>query len=191
MTQKKRHLKKSIALKTKKCYKKEEKSVVKTSEEIIMENLKTIEEWALQGMSQRDMAECLGIGYSTFRKIKGQNVALIALLRKSAKARKNMLEDQVKEVEHSLFERAKGYDEKKKVFFKVKKKGIDENGNKYEHEEVHEREIIEHVQADIQAAKFFLTNMAKKVWQENPHKVKNDSEVLELRKKELEKNDIF
>lgn len=163
----------------------------KTSEEIVLENLKTIEEWALQGMSQKDMAECLGIGESTFRKIKKENVAVLAVLKKSAKARKNIIEEQVKEVEQSLFERARGYDEKKTIFFKVKRKGIDENGNKYEHEEVVEKEIIEHVQADIQAAKFFLTNMAKKVWQDNPHKVENDRENLKLKKEEAKRNEVF
>lgn len=70
----------------------------------------------------KEMAECLGIGDSTFRKLKKQNVALLAVLKKSANTRKNMLEQQVKEVEHSLFERAKGYDEEKSYFFKVKEK---------------------------------------------------------------------
>lgn len=66
-----------------------------------------------------------------------------------------MLEQQVKEVEHSLFERAKGYDEEKSYFFKVKRKGTDEEGNKYEVEEVIEKKAIEHIPADISAAKFF------------------------------------
>lgn len=160
--------------------------LAKSSEEIVMENLKTIEEWALQGMTQKEMAECLGIGDSTFRKLKKQNVALLAVLKKSANTRKNMLEQQVKEVEHSLFERAKGYDEERSYFFKVKRKGTDEEGNKYEVEEVIEKKAIEHIPADISAAKFFLTNMAKKVWQDNPHKVENDKENLKIRKKEME-----
>ena len=161
--------------------------VAKTSEEIVMENLKTIEEWALQGMSQKDMAECLGIGESTFRAIKSKNVALLAVLKKSAKTRKNLIDGQVKEVEKSLFERAKGYDEEKSYFFKVKKKGTDDNGNKYEHEDVIEKKTIEHVPADIGAAKFFLTNMAKKVWQDNPHKVENDKEALKIKKDEIKR----
>lgn len=42
-------------------------------------NLEMIEKWAFQGMIDKDMAYCLEIGYSTFRKIKRHNVALSAI----------------------------------------------------------------------------------------------------------------
>ncbi|MDU6360276.1 MAG: hypothetical protein E6590_09930 [Clostridiales bacterium] len=157
-----------------------------SAEDRVMQNLRTIEEWALQGMSQKEMAECLGIGESTFRKIKKQNVALLAVLKQCANTRKKILEEQVKSVEISLFERAKGYEYTKKVPIKVKEEYYNEEGKKCTSERVEMVEEIVHVPADIQAAKFFLQNRAKKAWQDNPHKVENDREVLKLRKKEAE-----
>ena len=43
-----------------------------------------------------------------------------------------------------------------------------------------------HVPADVQAAKFFLINAAKKKWQDNPHKVENDKKAMKLKEKEAE-----
>ena len=156
------------------------KSLSLSNEEKVMNNLKTIEEWALQGMSQKEMAELLGMGYSTFRKIKQQNVALLALLKKCANDRKKIEEEQVKSVEESLYKRATGYDVKEVVPVKVKKEYFNDDGKKYTQEEVVEVEQTKHIPADIQAAKFFLVNKAKKVWQDNPHKVENDKEFLGL-----------
>lgn len=158
--------------------------VAESAEEKIMRNLKTIEEWALQGMSQKDMAECLGVGESTFRKVKKQNVALLAVLKQCANTRKKIEEEQVKSVERSVFERAKGYEQEVTRFFKVKRKGVDEKGNKYEIEEVVERVEVERVPADIGAAKFFLMNKAKETWQDNPYKVENDKAMLKMKKNE-------
>lgn len=160
-----------------------------SNEEKIMNNLKTIEEWAIQGMSQKEMAELLGMGYSTFRKIKQQNVALLALLKKCANDRKKIEEEQVKSVEESLFKRATGYNYKKKVPIKVKKECFNEEGKKYTEEYVVETEVEEHVPADIQAAKFFLLNKAKKEWNNDPNKLEIDKENLKLRKKEIEGRD--
>ena len=158
----------------------------KTSEEKILENLKTIEKWALQGMPEREMAECLEVGYSTFRKIKSENTAVLALLKQSAKARRDIDKKRVKNVERSLYERAKGYEYETTENIKVKSSGYDENGKKWEREEVVEKPKIVHVPAEIQAAKFYLLNKSKKDWKENPHKVDNDKELLQLKKKEAE-----
>lgn len=157
-----------------------------SAEERVMQNLKTIEEWALEGMPQKEMAECLGIGESTFRKIKKQNVALIAVLKQCANTRKKVIEEQVKSVEVSLFERAKGYNYTKQTPIKVKEDYYNKDGKKCTKETVVMAEEIVHVPADIGAAKFFLQNRAKKAWQDNPHKVENDRETLKLRKKEAE-----
>lgn len=161
-------------------------NVADSAEERVMQNLKTIEEWALQGMSQKEMAELLGIGESTFRKIKKQNVALLAVLKQCANTRKKIMEEQVKSVEVSLFQRAKGYDRIEKVPIKVKEEYYNENGKKCSVERVEIVEKIIHIPADVQAAKFVLINKARKEWLDNPHKVENDREVLKLRKKEAE-----
>lgn len=151
-----------------------------------MNNLKTIEEWALQGMSQKDMAELLGMGYSTFRKIKQQNVALLALLKNCANQKKKIEEEQVKQVEESLYKRAIGYNYKESTPVKVKREVIDEDGNKLTIEEVEVVEVTKHSPADINAAKFFLLNKAKKVWSNDPNKLEIDKENLKLKKKEIE-----
>lgn len=156
------------------------------AEQKIMENMKTIEEWALQGLTEAEIAELLGMGYSTFRKIKSQNVVLLALLKHCAKVKRDTLKTQVEQVERSLFERAKGYEYETTEYMKVKQSGYDKNGKKWEKETLEPAVKKVHVPADVQAAKFFLINAAKKKWKENPHKVENDKEVLLLKKKQME-----
>ena len=38
-----------------------------SNEKKIYENMKSLEEWAFAGLSQKEMAEMLGMAYSTFR----------------------------------------------------------------------------------------------------------------------------
>ena len=90
-----------------------------------------------------------------------------------------------------MFERAKGYEVIEKIPVKVKRNYTDENGNKCSEEQVVIVEQTKHVPADIAAAKFFLLNKAKKVWQDNPHKVENDKKLLALKEKESAKNEVF
>lgn len=159
--------------------------MAKSAEKIIEENLEALEEWAFQGMSEKDMAECLGIGYSTFRKAKKENIALIALLNKSAKKKRDEQQNKLRTVEKSLYERAKGYNYETIEYVKVKSSGYDANGKKWEKEEVVEKPRIVHVPADVQAAKFYLINKSKREWMDNPQKVENDKENIRLRKKEI------
>ena len=44
-----------------------------TTEEKILSNAKSVEEWILGGLPEREVAAALGIGYSTFRKAKREN----------------------------------------------------------------------------------------------------------------------
>ncbi len=160
--------------------------MAETAEQKILKCLKTIEEWALQGLTEAEIAELLGVGYSTFRKVKRQNVALLALLKHCAKVKRDTIKTQVEQVEHSLFERAKGYEYETVDYIKVKQSGYDAKGKKWEKEELQEVIKKVHVPADIQAAKFFLINHAKKKWQENPHKVEMDKKTMQLKEKEIE-----
>lgn len=158
----------------------------KTAEEIVMGNLKTIEEWTLQGMTQKEIAECLGIGESTFRKLKRENVALLAVLKKCANQKKKFQDEQVKQVEESLFKRATGYNIKEEVVTKVKDTYYDDQGHKCTKEDVIVSEVTKHIPADVNAAKFFLLNKAKKIWNNDPNKLEIDKENLKLKKKEIE-----
>lgn len=160
--------------------------VAKTAEEKVMENLEIIEKWALEGVPQKEICKYLNIGYSTFGKIKRENIALLAVLEKSATYKRNREKEKNKNVEKSLYERATGYNYEIIENIKVKASGYDENGKKWEKEEIIEKPKKVHVPADIQAAKFYLLNRARKNWKDNPDKVENDKEMLELRKKEME-----
>ncbi len=158
----------------------------KTAKQIIQENIQTIEEWALQGMTKKEIAKCLGVGYSTFRDEINQIPGTLALFKKIAITKKDCNKEKVENVEESLYKKAIGYNYIEEVPVKVKNEYFDEDGNKYTKEEVEVVQVKKHSPADVQAAKFFLTNRAKRIWQDNPHKVENDKESLKLKKKEVE-----
>lgn len=160
--------------------------VASRNEEKIYENMKSLEEWAFAGLSQKEMAEMLGMAYSTFRKLKGEIPALSALLKKSADFLKAEQKKEVESVEVSLLNRCLGYNADIKKHLKVKKpmqgadgKVLTDANGKVITEEVLE-EVVEqqHVPADVGAIKFYLLNKAKDKWKENPDR-------LELEKKRV------
>ena len=151
------------------------------SEEILLENLESLKEWASLGISQKEMAAMLGMSFSTFRKARDRNSALSALFRKSADEKKAGKDKQVEKVEMSLFQRCTGYNAKVKKVIKVKKNVLDEEGEpvviggKPLTEEVLEEVVEEqHVAADIGAIKFFLMNRARKDWKSDPERLDNE-----------------
>ena len=111
------------------------------------------------------------------------------LFPKSANPEHSVENDKAKNVERSLYERAVGYEYEVTEYYKVKSSGYDDNGKKWEKEELEERKRKIHVPADVQAAKFYLINRDRRNWKDNPYKVENDKELLQLRKKELEAKD--
>ena len=92
-----------------------------SNEKKIYENMKSLEEWAFAGLSQKEMAEMLGMAYSTFRKLRGEIPALSALLKKSADFLKAEQKKEVESVEVSLLNRCLGYNADIKKHLKVKK----------------------------------------------------------------------
>ena len=151
------------------------------SEEILLENLESLKEWASLGISQKEMAAMLGMSFSTFRKARDRNSALSALFRKSADEKKAGKDKQVEKVEMSLFQRCTGYNAKVKKVIKVKKNVLDEEGEpvviggKPLTEEVLEEVVEEqHVAADIGAIKFWLMNRARKDWKSDPERLDNE-----------------
>ena len=79
--------------------------VASSNEKKIYENMESLEEWAFAGLSQKEMAEMLGMAYSTFRKLKGEIPALSALLKKSADFLKAERKKEIEKVEVSLLNR--------------------------------------------------------------------------------------
>lgn len=159
--------------------------MAKNNEEKIYENMKSLEEWAFAGISQKEMAEMLGMAYSTFRDLKKKIPALSALLKKSADFLKAEKQKQVEQVEKTLFERCMGYNADVTKHYKLKKPMLDEagqivtvEGKVVMTEELEEVTETQHIPADVGAIKFFLLNKAKKDWQ-------NDPERLAIEKKRL------
>ncbi len=157
-----------------------------TAEEIILENINAIKEWALSGMAEKEMAEMLGVAYSTFRKIKNKNMVLSAVLAEAKKHRSDILKDQVKNVEESLYKRCLGYNAKVMKNYKVKKVVLDDcgevifdkGGKAVMEETLEERTEETHVPADITAVKFFLLNKARKEWRSDPERIDIDKKRL-------------
>lgn len=159
--------------------------MAESNAEKIYENLKSIEEWAFAGISQKEMAEMLGMSYSTFRKLKGEISALSALLKKSADVLQEKQKKELEQVEASLLQRCLGYNASVKKMVKLKKPMLDAAGQMmFEKGKLLTEEVLEevteeqHVPADIGAVKFYLLNKARKDW-------KNDPERLAIEKKRL------
>ena len=160
--------------------------VASSNEKKIYENMKSLEEWAFAGLSQKEMAEMLGMAYSTFRDLRKKIPALSALLKKSADFLKAEQKKEVESVEVSLLNRCLGYNADIKKHMKLKKpmqgadgKVLTDGSGKVITEEVLE-EVTEqqHIPADVGAIKFYLLNKAKDKWKENPDR-------LELEKKRV------
>ena len=148
--------------------------------------MESLEEWAFAGLSQKEMAEMLGMAYSTFRDLRKKIPALSALLKNSADFLKAEQKKEVEKVEVSLLNRCLGYNADIKKHMKVKKPMLgtggevltDANGKVITEEVLEEVTEQQHVPADVGAIKFYLLNKAKDKWKENPDR-------LELEKKRV------
>lgn len=111
-------------------------------------------------MTEKQIAETLGVGYTAFREYKRQYPALNDALKKGRA-------DLVMELRSTLIRRAKGFQyEEKKI--------IKEGG-----EVVQEIHAIKSALPDVAALNLLLKNYDRENWA-------NDPQTLELRKKELE-----
>lgn len=147
-------------------------------EGIIESRLDEIESWVEHGDTDKEIAEKLGISYSTYRKYKSNNVAL--------KGRIATAKDkQIQEVEKNLFKKCKGYHYYEEVAFKVKEEKWDDKSESIiveEHVEV--RNVKKYSHPDLNAQKYFLNNRNKAKWKDDPNKVENDKKLTELKEKE-------
>lgn len=159
--------------------KKESKIVAKKKIKDILDMVQTIEEWAIQGDSETEIARKLGISQRTLRRYKQQDLSLLSAL-ETGKAKANS------KVEYALLQRALGYKYEEEQPHKVKEIYYDDNGNKCVRELIQIIKVEKIYPPDVQAQKFWLNNRKAENWKDNPHKVTNDRELLELRKKELE-----
>lgn len=135
--------------------------------------LNEIAQWAMDGMTEKDMARNLGITYSTFRLHKGKQSALSAALMAAVPTI-------VKEMEGNAKRIASGYDTTEVT----REYGFDRDGNRIL---IKETERVRHIPASAQMAEFILCNKAPDEWrrkQEIDTKVsinKQDIKALDLR----------
>ena len=142
-----------------------------------------IEEWLSNGATERQIAEKLGIGYSTFNGYKANYIELAELLKKG---RRNLVSD----LRGALIKRAMGFDytESKVVREQVELPDNIRNfllENNFTAEEIDRAELVKteiaqkHALPDVAALNLALKNYDKDDWA-------NDPQLLAIRKKELE-----
>lgn len=156
---------------------------VKGGEEIgkvnIMEHLESIATWALEGYSEKQIAEKLGVSDRTLRRYKQKNKEVLSALDKS-KIRANM------NVELTLLNSALGYDYVEEEVAKEKIIYFDEAGRKVIKETPVTVKVKKRAKPDVAAQKYWLNNRKNQHWNDNPHKVANDKELLKIKKQQHE-----
>lgn len=147
-------------------------------EELINQSLDKIESWVESGDTDKDIAEKLGIGYSTYRKYKANSVALKGAIA-TGKDKANQ------EVEKSLLKLCKGYKYYEEVATKVKKETRMPDGSVVIEEDVKISNVKKYKAPELNAQKFWLINRKNKAWKDDPNKVANDSKLTKLKEKEI------
>lgn len=147
-------------------------------EELINQSLDKIETWVENGDTDKEIAEKLGMAYSTYRKYKSDNVALRGRIA-TAKDKKNQ------EVEKALYKNCTGYDYYEETPVKVKEEYEADNGTVLTREIVVVKKIKKHKPADLAAQKYWLNNRLTNKWKDDPNKVANDKKLTKLKEKEI------
>ena len=131
--------------------------------------LDKIPEMALN-MTERQIAEELGVGYTAFNEYKKQFPELNEALKKGRKAL-------VIELRGTLLKKAKGFQYSEKKILK-------ENGQIIR-EEIYEKTSL----PDVAAINLLLKNYDKDNWANDPQELELKKKELKLKEKHLEKND--
>lgn len=148
-------------------------------EELIESHLDKIEQWVEHNNTDKEIAEKLGIAYSTFRKYKSTNVALKSRIA-TAKDKKNQ------EVEKALYKGCVGYYYEEEVATKIKEECLAEDGKTIiSKEDVKVVSVKKYKAPDLNAQKYWLNNKEKAKWKDDPHRVDNDKKLTKLKEKEV------
>ena len=146
---------------------------------IIYDSLALIESMVERDLTDKEIAEKVGVTYSTFKRFKAQNSELKAIIAQG-KDKKNQT------VEQSLFKCCNGYKYYEEVVTKVKTETMAADGTTVL---VSEDVVISNVKkykgADLAAQKYWLNNKNKAKWKDDPNKVANDIKLTKLREKEV------
>lgn len=133
------------------------------------EKLRVLAAWARSGMTDEQIAGAVGVSRSTLAEWKRKHKSI-----KKALAEGKEIADRL--VEDSLYQMTQGRVVKLKKTFKVRKKGVDENGKPYEKEELVVGEDEAYVEPDIKAIIFWLKNRMREDWKEKVEGIVQEEE---------------
>lgn len=140
-----------------------------------------IKEWLENGATERQIAQNLSIGYSTFNRYKGENEELRELIKKSRQSVVTMLRGAlVKRAMGFNYQETKIVKEQIDLPDKMKKFLLDNGFENLDQAKLVKTEIAnKFALPDVAALNLALKNYDKENWA-------NDPQMLELRKQELE-----
>lgn len=151
----------------------------KSVDEIIESNLNEVISMVKGGCKDKEIIEFLGISRSAWKAKKKNNVILKQAIEEALDCRNE-------EVEEALFKCCKGYHYWEDVVTKVKEEYEGSDGQVLVKEEVKVTSVKKYKGPELGAQKYWLNNRKSAQWKEDPNKVKNDRELLKLKKKELD-----
>lgn len=152
---------------------------MKEYEQIIKDNLSQIESMVADGLTDKEIAEKIGMSYSTFRRYKSQNSSLKTAIAQG-KDRRNQ------KVVEALYKCCTGYKYYEEVATKVKEEVLAEDGKTIlTKEDVVIKSVRKYRGPDLNAQKYWLNNRDKAQWKEDPFKVENDKKLAKLKEKEI------
>ncbi|WP_338630335.1 Xaa-His dipeptidase [Clostridium baratii] len=153
---------------------------MKSVKENILSNLKLIKSMAEEGKTDKEIAEIVGVSYSTWKKYKAEYPEIKDTILEAKDTR-----DQ--EVEKALFKNCIGYSYYEEVPTKIKKEVMAEDGKTVLiQEDVKISKVKKFKGPDLAAQKYYLNNRKKAKWKEDPAKNDIDKKNLKLKAKEIE-----
>lgn len=150
---------------------------MQTAEEKIKDSLATISTMVELGRTDKEIAEAIGVGYSTYRRYKSNDPEVKAII-SEGKEKKNQ------EVEKALFDNATGYHYYEEVVTKVKNEVVIEDKIVVK-EDVKISKVKKYAKPLLDAQKYWLENKDKMHWKGDPSKFENDKKMLKLKEKEV------
>lgn len=132
------------------------------------EGLILISGWARDGLSDKQIAQNMGIAYSTFRVWRDKYPAIADALKNSKE-----LADRV--VENALYKKAIGYNAIVVKAIKIKDPYFDECGRRIDREKIVKVEETIHVPGDTGAQVFWLKNRKPDKWRDKPESVTTEA----------------
>lgn len=153
-------------------------------EDKIKSSLGLIESMLSEGSTEKEIAEKIGVSYSSFRRYKSENADLkTAIAQGKDKKNQNVIK--------ALYKNAIGYPYYEEIATKVKNEVLAEDGKTIlVQESVEINSVKKYKGPDLAAQKYWLGNRDKNKWQEDPHKVNNDKKLTKLREQEINSKTI-